>query len=239
VEFQQIEWLQILDVWKGTQESLRGVHRWTKYYEGDGGARAQDSLQHSFSITFLAAVLLDKLRTYVDLDAELLMTAVLVHDCGEAEMGNATDTHYIDKTQSGDVAELHAFLERFTRLPDVLFTKWFQAFLLQFALKPNGEFPESARKIMVWLADNRKMEALAFEAVERWDYVLYALEQYVERGNVKILVQTLRHQSPHLDRLARELPGFGREVWTDEVRKWCQAFLREHRGEWIEKKGEA
>jgi hypothetical protein len=92
---------------------------------------------------------------------------------------------------------------------------------------------------MVELVARFPMETLAFEGIERWDYILYALEQYRERGNEKILVQTLRHQIKPLNVLARELPGFGDVIWTTDILSWAHQFLASHEGQWIEQKSEA
>lgn len=236
MEFTDSGWLHVLDVWGAGQISLPAVVRWGKYIERDGGARRQDSLQHSFSITLLARMLIEKLRPHVVLDGELLMTAALVHDLGEGEIGQ--DTLYIDKDVGGDLREYNAFMSRFMQLSNELLGEFVRAFLLQFALKNPENFPPAARKVMEELAREKRMEALAFEALERWDYVLYALEQYLKRGNAQILVQTLRHQIPHLRELAVLLPGFGTEVFTESVYDWCLQFMRAHDGQWIEQKGE-
>lgn len=79
-------------------------------------------------------------------------------------------------------------------------------------------------------------EAMIFQAIECWDYVLYAQEQYELLGNERILAQTLRNQIPQLESLARELPGFAKVIWTPEVRGWHMAFLDKHDGEWLERK---
>lgn len=78
------------------------------------------------------------------------------------------------------------------------------------------------------------MSAYAFEAIERWDYIMYALEQWTRHGNPTFLVKTLRNQMDRLDNLAGILPGFSIEVWTPEIRAWCTAFLAEYEGQFIE-----
>lgn len=236
MEFTNTDWLRIVDVWHSGQVLLPGVLRWSKYVERAEGARRQDSLQHSFSLTLLAKILIERLRPHVTLDSELLLTAALVHDMGEGEIGQ--DTLYIDKSVERDLREYQAFVSRFTQLPNAELEAFCRAFLLQFALKSPKGFPPAACAIMDELARTRRTEALAFEALERWDYVLYALEQYRERENAMILVQTLRHQIPHLRALAIELPGFGTAIFNEGVYDWCLRFLKEYEGKWIEQKGE-
>lgn len=232
------EWKGIIDVWKSGQISLPGVIRWSKYSntEKDGGARVQNSLQHSYSLTILGRVITHKLKPYVSIDESLLMTALLVHDHGEGEIQK--DTLYIDKTVKGDVDEYIAFQKRYGSLGVDLYAEFERAFLLQFALKDSSAFPVSARDIMKDISSQNRNECLMFDGVERIDYLLYAVEQYMDRSNEKILVQTLRHQVSHLDRLAGELTGFGEAIWTQDLRKSLQDFLGRYEGQWIEQKGE-
>ncbi len=236
MEFTNPGWLSVLDVWHAGQVGLPEVVRWKKYLEKGGGVRRQDSLQHSFSITLLARMLIEKLRPHVALDGELLLTASLVHDFGEGEIRK--DTLFIDKNAEGDLREYSAFAARFMQLPNELFEPFCRAFLLQFALKNPENFPPAARTIMRALAQEKRMEALAFEALEYWDYLLYALEQYRTHGNAKILAQTLRNVISPLRKLAVLLPGFSAEVFTEEVDDWCLGFMRICDGRWIEQKGE-
>ncbi|MFZ1720722.1 MAG: hypothetical protein WAU28_05285 [Candidatus Moraniibacteriota bacterium] len=170
------------------------------------------------------------------LDESLLLTALLIHDHGEGEIKK--DTLYIDKTVEGDVNEYIAFQKRYSSLDAGLYRDFERAFLLQFSLKNSTAFPESARSIMNNLAVQNRNECLVFDIIERLDYILYAFEQYVDRGNVKILVQTLRHQMSHLDRLSVDVTGFGEVIWTQDVRESFQVFLQKHEGQWVEQKGE-
>ena len=94
------------------------------------------------------------------------------------------------------------------------------------------------KKIMKKLAKENKTECLLFEAIEKLDYILYAIEQYLERGNRKILVQVVRNQSPHMDKLASEIPGFRENVWTGEFSGWCKFAAENNNDIAEEKKGE-
>jgi hypothetical protein len=173
----------------------------------------------------------------MELDRGLLMTALAVHDLGEGETGK--DTLYIDKSIEGDLEEYQAFLRRYKlSKKGPMFNYLHRAFLLQFALANPQNFPLSARALMSGIAITNRLEAMVFDVVERWDYVLYAVEQYYERGNEKILVQTLRHQIPHLNRLSNELPGFGEKIWTKEISIWATELLKDCDGKYEEQKGE-
>jgi hypothetical protein len=180
-------------------------------------------------------MVLAELRSFIDLDEALVLSALALHDVGEGEVGS--DTLYIDKTKHGDVNEYLAFRNLYREMkPGVLFSLK-KAFLLQFCLSDYSEFPEEAQRIMDSLKKEKKFEALAFEAIERLDYILYAVEQW-ENGNQKILVQTLRHQLEKIDSLAESLPGF-KKVWTKKISVWSENFLEENQGFWIEEKSKA
>lgn len=232
------QWISIIDVWRSGQEQLPGVQRWKKYDKPMDGSkvRVQNSLQHSYSITLLGKIVCMRLDPYVKLDHLFLMTSLLLHDHGEGEIQQ--DTVYIDKTNQGDLDEYLAFKKRFEQLGDAHYNELEKAFLLQFVSKPFEHFPQKAQNQMRYLQTQYLKEAYAFDAVERWDYLLYAVEQYYEFGNFKILVQTLRHQIPHLDRLAEILPGFCETIWTYAIRFSFVEFLQLHEDKWIEEKGE-
>ncbi len=227
---------QLIDAWKSPQVKLPEVVRWKKYIDKDEGTRPQNTLQHSHSIVLLGSIVLEKLRPYVDIDGRFVLTALNVHDIGEGEVG--MDTLYFDKNVSADLQEYVGFRKLYEILGQPVFDYLNKAFLLQFALKNPPEFPEDARKVMDVLSKENKLECLIFEALERFDYILYAMEQYLEKGNRKIAVQTLRNQIPHLDRLSGEIPGFRETVWTNEISEWCKNFIEFNKDIPIEQKGE-
>lgn len=231
--------IRVIDVWKSGQVLLPEVIRWSKYVNAeDSKVRKQNSLQHSHSISVFATIFLTKTRSYLILDEELVKDAVHNHDHGEGEL--KFDTLYIDKTEQGDLDEYLAFAKRFSNLEDQdLFFEFQRPFLLQFALKNPEIFPEDARKIMSELAFYREKECKAFDAIERLDYLLFAFEQYNEVGDEVILVQTLRGQIPHLNNLADNGGiALDQTFWTPEFRAWCENFVAEREGQFIEVKGE-
>ncbi|HVV15240.1 MAG TPA: hypothetical protein VHD55_02500 [Candidatus Paceibacterota bacterium] len=224
-------WIQDLMVtWVRPQVTLRKVVRWSKYRKR--GTRRQDTLQHTLSLLLFATWAFPLFRPHVRFDESLLFRTLLLHDFGEGETQKG-DTLYIDKTRGGDLAETAAFMERFGIVIGQEGTK---AFLLQFAKNANqmGEF----RSILQGIKKKYPVECLLFDALERFDYFLYALEQYRELGKAKILVQVLRHQIPHFERLSRELPGFKQVLWRPDLAGWCSLFLSRYDGQWIEQKGE-
>lgn len=223
-------WGHERDVWKSGQIGLPQVIRWDGYVQDaeHGGARTQDTLAHSYSLTMLGLILMEQLPLTVD--KHLMTTSFLVHDHGEGELGR--DILYAQKTEQGDLDEYLAFKKRFSILGDT-YSFFERAFLIQFALKAPTSFPPDAQRIMQTLEKENGTECLFFDAVERFDYLLYALEQYEERGNTRILVHVLRKQLPHLSRLAGALPAFS-NTWTPNTESLCKAFLAEYEGLWLD-----
>jgi hypothetical protein len=232
-------WGPYIDVWKSAQIGLPEVTRWSKYLsdEANGGVREQNSLQHSHSITRFGDIFMIMLKPFVVLDETLLGRALSIHDEGEGVIKQ--DTLYIDKTESGDLQEYEGFVSVYSHLPTQVYEELQRAFLLQFAMKNPISFPVDAREVMAQLSFYHASECYAFEAIERLDYVMYAMEQFIERGNAKILVQVLRGQIPHLDRLAAEANiGIEEVFWTDVQSTQFKQFLEIYEGKWIEQKGE-
>lgn len=223
---------ELIKVWLSAQVTLPQVIRWSKYVNR-GNVRTQNTLQHTHSIVTLGTIMIPDLHP--DLDELLLLKALHFHDEGEGLVG--IDTHYIDKTTMGDVNEYRAFVNHYKELPQSVFSKLEEAFLLQFASKDLEEFPVGARSVMLKLRKNKSLEILAFEAIERFDYHLYATEQFVHYDNLIIFLQTVRNQIHHLDRLLGQLPGFA-NFWTPGLQIATREILANYEGHYLEQKGE-
>lgn len=219
----------LIDVWSRPQITLPKVVRWSKYVKR--GTRRQDTLQHTFSGLLFVTWLIPRLRKHVRFKEYLVLHAFALHDVGEGEIG--ADTLYVDKTAAGDEAEATAFLSRYQ---DVLGSEAVTAYLLQFARKAEQMPMYKAR--LNEIACAFPTEALIFEAVERFDYLLYAFEQYLTRRKTKILVRILRNHWSRLEELADCIPGLRDVLWMDEIASWRAAFLARYEGKWIEQKGE-
>ncbi len=219
----------LVEAWARPQSTLPKVIRWKKYQKR--GTRRQDTLQHSFSIALFAIWLFPQLRRYVKFDEYFVLSALILHDIGEGELGN--DTLYMDKTHSGDDVEASAFLARYRDIFGEITTA---AYLLQYAGK--ATHMPTHTKMLELLEKQFPTERLVFEAVERFDYLLYAFEQYFTRQKAKILVHVLRNQWPKLEDLAVKIPGLAETLWMHEIGAWRESFLKQHEGKWIEQKGE-
>jgi len=221
-----LDMLNVMKVWMNIQINLETVLRWKKYMQAaDGAGRPQNSLQHSYSIVLLSAIILPRLAAAKQFDTALVTLALLLHDVGEGEIGYDTDDK--EKTARNDLKEYEAFCRCIEKLEPDVRKQWTEAFLLQSAFKQPAAFPEDERAAMKFIAETRWFECLAFEAIERYDYVLYAREQFELRRSPIILVWTLRRQLPRLRQLAKDLPGFG-TVWHPELDKWAEKILDDY-----------
>lgn len=206
----------LLRIWTNVQVLMTKVVRWGPFVEYQN-TRHQDNLQHTHGLVEFCFTFVELLRPYVALNGHLLAAACHVHDYGEAVLKQ--DTLYNLKNDTQDFREYQGFLKHYTGHP--CFDFWHWAYLLQYCRKRPPTFPPDAQIIMLELAASRPMEAIAFDALERLDYLLYALEQRYAAGNRDILAHVIKNQTQKLDTLAGELPGLREVFWTDEFRSRC------------------
>lgn len=214
-------------------EGVEAVQRWKKYVTR--GATPENDLQHTFSASLLAVLIVEALRKDtpgLKFDAYVVLSCVVLHDMGEAKVD---DTHYIDKTAEGDLREANAFASMIGNLEPLLADALLTAYLVQFASPssrlrqagaPNGSIATRVQQ----LSDKFQTEALIFEAIERYGYLLYAYREYHLRGDIEILVQVLRNQRTRLQSLAHALPAFGRHFYTSVLDEKIDHLLRENEG---------
>ncbi len=207
-------WPGVSDIWLTTQTILTDVYRWSRYNRSP--IRLQNDLQHSYSVTILAKVMMEMISPYhPGLDKELILSAFLVHDHGEGELKR--DICYGDKADHEDVKEYLAFRTRYEQLDTNVFSSLERAYLLQHCLKDRSDFPEQAATVMSELKKYKYFEALTFGAIEIWDYLLYAMEQDREGRDPVILHQVTGNHIQQLETLAEKLPGFRETIWTEKV----------------------
>jgi len=223
---------RLLHIWRFAQINLPKIVRWKKYVNRTQ-VRVQNTLEHTHSMVTLGAIMIPPLGS--DLDEALLLKALHFHDEGEGILGR--DTLYIDKTANEDYLEYLGFLKLYEDLPRELFVQLEEAFLLQFAANDHEGFSGRTRAIMAGLRRRKPKEILVFEAIERFDYYLYALEQFIDYDNILLYVQVLRSQYGHLNSLAEALPAFS-QFWTPWHRQATEDLLANYEGQFIEQKGE-
>ncbi len=224
--------IPIARLWSQSQLMLPNVVRWGGFY-GRGKCRRQDDLEHSHSVQLAGSFIIGKLKKHLVFDSDLLRDALLLHEMGEAILQRDVLANIKNGDPYHDAREYAAFLESIESirtLDSCLYDYYQKAFLLQFCLG-NGTlkgFPEPAYALMRQLASECRIEALLFKAIERWDYVLFAYEQAVQRQSLLLLVGVLHDEMTPLNQLALELPPFGREIWTPEVEQEAGRFVANH-----------
>ncbi len=209
-----LSWPGVSDVWLTAQTILTDVYRWSRYQQDP--IRLQNDLQHSYSVTILAKMVIEMISPYnPGLDKELILSAFLVHDHGEGELKR--DIPYGYKTDDEDVKEYLAFKARYGQLNANVFSGFEKAYLLQYCLKDRNDFPEEAIAVMSELKKYKHIEALAFSAIENWDYLLYAMEQDRENRSSIILKRVTGNHLKQFEDFAQKLPGFRETIWTEKI----------------------
>jgi 5'-deoxynucleotidase YfbR-like HD superfamily hydrolase len=198
-------------------EGAEAVQRWKKYVEH--GATPENDLQHTFSASLLAILIIETFRKEVPefkFDAYAVLRCVVLHDMGEIK---EQDTHYVDKTPESDLNEVASFASMLKTFDSELADALLTGYLLQFAtpsskLSSGKVVDKSLRAQLQKLSEKQHTEALIFEAIERYGYLVYAYREYKLRNDIEILVQVLRNQRPRLHWLAQALPAFSRRFYT-------------------------
>ena len=219
------EWNAVLGLWIDAQVNLGKVWRWGTFCDGNPLFRKQHTLEHTYSLLIVGMISIIKLRDFVKLDETLLLQAFAVHDWGEGELNRDVLFHL--KSAKTDCEEYGAFVGAFDKISPDIVKGLKEPFLLQFARENPACFPREARRIMTRLWKKKRNEVIVFETIERFDYVLYALE-HSKTGN-GLLRQVLKKHAPKLDQCVEELPAFGKVVWTPERRKVCETYLSDSR----------
>jgi hypothetical protein len=219
------------------QHDLNSVQRWVRPEDGktvfcrdlpvDGLRRTQTVTQHCVEAEEICNFFIAVLEPYlaqqgISLDTELLRQAVRLHDFGEgsrARIGH--DVILSDKKASHDVEEYEYFVKFLDNTYPgltVLRQQMVRAFLLQFCLNGHDLLPA---EILTQLREQKRTEALLFMAIEKWGYLLYAMEQYQRYGNRTILADVISRNNMSYHAIAGSLPGFSEVCWTEEMQTWC------------------
>ncbi|MBP9802363.1 hypothetical protein KBC40_02125 [Patescibacteria group bacterium] len=231
-------WIQMAWNLGDLQHQLNAVQRWvrpddaphsvpvTNYHFG-WHRRPQWVPQHLLEAQEICNLFIVIFRQHLQpFDEHLLREAVRVHDFGEAiHCVQGHDVILANKRDEHDLDEwlyFTQYLERTYPNMQALQEEMKRAFLLQFCLKGNSLLPA---EIMEDLQNTRGTEALLFEAIERWGYLLYALEQWHAYQNRDVLLNVLGNNRSHFDRLSRDLPGFGEEIWEQEMKSFCAHIM--------------
>lgn len=213
----------IFPIWLTLQSGQEKIIRFSTYIEIFGDRmRHQNGHEHRCSVCLLFTDAMIRMRQYCQLDELLLTRCINHHD--EPEGISKIDKPAPEKTDADDLDEYLIFEKLYRPLGNTVWTELQKAFLLQFCLSNPDCFPDDAREVMRHLATDHKNEALFFDAVQRFDYLLYAFECFAEGGVLEILHKVSNSQCDKLDEIAGLLPALQKVVWTQERAVFFKQF---------------
>ncbi len=218
-----------LDLWELIQINHQKIIRWGTFLENDSNLRHQNNLQHIVSITHVSTWICFELEEYIFFDSGLILSAINIHEHGEALLKR--DIIYDEKNKNplDDVFEYEKVNEIFYNIfgnNQILYKKMQKSFLLQFVTQENKwkNFSHEAQKILFNLKEKKYIEGKIFNAIERYEYIYYCLEKN-STNNKKLLLNVLGNQVKYLDKYASgDIPGFD-NIWTKEMSKEAKIIL--------------
>ncbi len=165
----------------------------------------QTSAHHSLSIALLAAYCLELERKAGKnkIDELLVMTHAVIHEFSEGAIG---DIRYVFK-HDPRIEEVYEQIEH----EETLIQMDRLGFLASFLRR-------------VYCLPAESVEAKFFDAMEKLDYVLYALFEFVGHGNEKFISVFARHHET-LVKYAGEFPSVG-EIYNAELQSWIEGTLK-------------
>jgi 5'-deoxynucleotidase YfbR-like HD superfamily hydrolase len=215
---------------------MERIPRWAKYVAL--GASAENDLQHSFSASLLAIIVIETLRDKApqwSFDPYAVLACVVIHDLGETVVG---DTHYIDKTPQKDRAEFDAFAAMLEPFPEAIRRRLEDIYLLQYrttrSTLPNSHMIDDVRPSPFPDHPDSSREALVFDSIERLGYLLYAYREYRERADLTLMLQVCRHQHSELLRLSGIIPAFGDCFYPEPLRSQIHSLLINYESQYLE-----
>jgi len=217
-----------LPLWKMFQEVYRNVPRWKGYRDANPNLQLQTNLEHQNSLNPLFMLALPTIGEE-GLSRQMLFIACHVHELGEVENG---DTLYHQKTEDKHLKELLSFDKILSSLEflDEGRTEYYRiAYLLQHVTNDTVNFVGHpwAEKMLRTIRKDYFAEGQVFDALERLDYVLYALKAYQKCGDVVILKHVYCNQVKRLDGYAKTIKGFNK-WWYKEISADAKRFMKKY-----------
>lgn len=206
--------------WRLPQDGLQNVVRWKRL----GGELKQTVLQHVVGIQLLATTIIPYIEETYPINKGLVLHGLLVHDNGEIKTG---DTPAPDKRNEHDVHEYEVFCEQVAELPFLIQASQKEAFLLQFAAKPDeerAEFSQEAQRIMDNLRIEYPNEVLLFRFLEILDYLMHAFAGHFLADCQIVINDILENYIPEMRDYVEEIPALA-NVWTPEIDAWAVAYV--------------
>ncbi len=212
--------------WWELQDQHQNMHRWESYTSVNKALPLQSNAAHIHGLSWLAQDHLPRLAAHPqapEFDQGRIMSLIWIHDDPEARLRR--DVQYHDKTSLDDVDELRAFFSLVQGHPARI--KMIDTFMIQFLTKGKlGVFEKYLEPGTIErLKKDYWMEAMLFNALERRDYIQYALLCYKMCRDVVIMTHVLRNQAQALKEYGRRIPGFRDVFWTLEQIQLAEDFM--------------
>jgi len=218
------QWPGMVDLMNFAETEPQKIKRWLRlkkerpWYLLKKG-RTQNVLQHSYSLGLLGENILIMIEDQLarPLDSRLLQLCFKIHDWGEPLLKR--DICSLDKKDTDDSDEYVAFVKKIKDLPIKVQERYKEAFLLQFCFNADIScFPVDAVATMDILLREKRDEAIFFKAVENIEYLSFAIEQAIKKGDFNYLITVSRNQFEKLDGFSELLPAL-KLVWNEKLKE--------------------
>ncbi|MCR4278368.1 MAG: hypothetical protein NUV81_00485 [bacterium] len=210
------------------EHDLTKVKRWNQFQESSN-ARPQTTLAHTASIMLpaIAIVRAEQRHNPTRFDAGIVYEIVALHDLGEmCRSEDGKDVLLSDKSAFTDMDEVASFVESTGTLPIPVRNLFRARFLTQFLAGKDVLTDEQSQFVRCNAnQDELALIQLIFDAIEKFDYLLFAYHEFRTQGNSRILVSMLRKSYTRLHKLAVALPGFGREIFNSDIDAFAKSVL--------------
>ncbi|OPF64319.1 HD domain-containing protein [Hydrogenophaga sp. H7] len=192
------------------------IIRWQKFVQ-HLPIRHESLLEHTFDTALLALVaseIVDIAHPELKLDKYKILACALLHDVPEVRTG---DIAYAEKRSIHEIEEAWALRSMFQLLPGSVRERLEYSFALQ---------SDTIAGTLDCGGSEETPEARVFEFVERYGYLLFALEQVQEDvKNLPLLAHVLQMQTDRLIFLISALPGLGQILDRGALRE-LQAVIQ-------------
>lgn len=176
------------------------IIRWQKFVH-HLPIRSENLVEHTIDTALIALIVsevVDLESPELKLDKHRILACALLHDVPEVRTG---DIAYAEKKATHEIDEALAFRSMFRAMPEHLRRRLEHSFSLQSGL---------VAKTLENEISCPTPEALVFEFVERFGYLLFALEQFREDiHSFPLLTHVLQLQTERLVSLISALPALG------------------------------
>lgn len=216
-----------LTLWKMLQDGYGNVPRWKGYRDANPNLPLQTNSEHQNSLNMLFLSALPVIGEG-DLNRSMLRMTSLLHELGKVDNG---DTLYHEKTEDKHLNELLSFdviiKKHLSFLGELgLLNQLRYAYILQHVTNESVAFAGHpwAEEMLKRARINNLAEGQVFDALERLDYVLYAIRCFQDCKDIVILKHVYCNQVKRLDVYAKTIRGFSK-WWSKDRSAAAKQFM--------------